>query len=275
MLAAALFCATAVVACRPQQPAEPETDNLVATEAQSPLPVADPPFDRARLLLAVARAASSHVIGSNDLDAQRKLDGKQFEVRLRFGCDGQGPGHGDHGWSVDPDGRALRLRAVPNISMEDELVQGVAGAGVEAAEGFWLDQPWLLHAACPAPAPTPETPDSPQASTEAAGPASPPRPESPYRIGIAQFFTAEDPRTGRRIDRPFEAVQQLSQGEPVGAQGFDLILSGRLRSHAGGRVILCSGSGRHRPPDCIVSANVDRVRIERPDDKAVMAEWSI
>jgi hypothetical protein len=76
------------------------------------------------------------------------------------------------------------------------------------------------------------------------------------------------------MDRPFEAVKKLGEGERVGSSGFNLVLAGRLRARDDGRVILCGGNGRDRPPDCIVSADVDRVWIERPEDKAVMAEWS-
>ncbi|HEU0311105.1 MAG TPA: hypothetical protein VFR36_07810 [Sphingomicrobium sp.] len=230
------------------------------------------------MLLAVARAASSHALGADDDEAQRTLDGKQFEIRLRFGCDGQGPVTEGHGWSVDPDGRTLRLRVVPNLSLDDEPVASVSAEAIEAAEGFWLSRPWLLYAACPA---TPEALES--AATEAKpetskddAQAKPPTGTSrlaAQRIGIAQFFTSEDPRTLRRMNRPFEAVKPLKEGEVVGRQGFNLVLSGRLRSRGDGRVILCVGSGRDRAPDCVVSARIDRVWIERPEDRAVMAEW--
>lgn len=276
-LAAAALCITLVAACREGARQQDETENeAIGHPAPQGLPIVEPPFDRARLLLAVARAASAHSAGSAESPAQRTLDGRQFEVRLRFGCDGPGPGIGGHGWSLDPDGRTLRLRAVPNLSLDDEMVRSVATGQVEAVEGFWLPRPWLLQASCPngstssdpeAAGAEPATSNGETKTGAATGPA-------PQRIGIAQFFTADDARTRRRMSRPFEAVRQLAAGEQAGRSGFDLVLSGRLRARADGRVILCSGSGRDGPPDCLVSASIDRVWIESPDDKTVMADWS-
>jgi len=278
--AVALF-STALAACRFQHPQEAGSDNHAnETTPRLPLPVVEAPFNRAQMLLAVVRAASSYAGGADDSRAQRALDGKQFEIALRFGCDGQGPTPKDHGWSVDPDGRTLRLRAVPTLSLEDELIRTVSGDKVEAAEGFWLTRPWMLDATCPA-APPPKARSKPQVTQpssnevgQADAPTSAPV-RAGQRIGIAQFFTAEDSRTHRRMNRPFEAVKQLAEGQQVGQQGFNLVLSGRLRARRDGRVILCAGTVRDAPPNCVVSADIDRVRIEQPNDKAVMAEWSL
>lgn len=269
---------TLLAACRAQQPQEPEGDNeAVEKAAPERLPIIEPPFNRTRLLLTVARAASAHSAGITDHSIQRSLDGKQFEVRLRFGCGGPGPGTGGYGWSLDPDGRTLRLRAALTLSLEDEVTQIVAGDAVEAVEGFWLPRPWLLQAACPgggsASAQTLPTSDVEKPGEERAA-VSVSTHVRPQRIGIAQFFTAEDARSRRRMNRPFEAVKQLGEGQQIGQDGFDLVLSGRLRARGDGRVILCAGNGHDRPPDCIVSAAIDRVRIEQPHDKAILAEWS-
>jgi hypothetical protein len=246
-------------------------------------------MDRSKLLLAVARAASDYAAGTDDFTAQRALGGKRFEVRLRFGCDGPGAGTGDHGWSIDPDGRTLRLRATAPLVLKDELVRKVADEKVEAAEGFWFLRPWLLDAGCPPGQQVGEaTPDlsdavavdakvgrSKKHGTDDKSPSPEAQRAPAQRIGLAQFFTADDSRAGRRIDRPFEAVRKLKEGEGVGNQGFNLVLAGRLRASGDGRVILCADEGRDRAPDCIISADFDRVWIERPDDKAIMAEWSI
>lgn len=275
-LAGAALCTASLSACR-DQPQDAQRASDAAEMPQPPtVPILEAPFNRAQLLLEVVGAASAHSAGLADSGRQRPLDGKQFEVRLRFGCDGPGPGRDSHGWSLDPDGRTLRLRAVPNLSLSDDVAAKVAGESVEAVEGFWLPRPWLLEAACPAKQPAVVTSrssgDSAQ-SPETPAKSTPSRQTVPQRVGIAQFFTVEDARTRRRMNRPFEAVRQLSEDESPGQNGFDLVLSGRLRARADGLVILCSGSGIDRPPDCIVSATVDRVRIERPDDKAILAEW--
>jgi hypothetical protein len=92
---------------------------------------------------------------------------------------------------------------------------------------------------------------------------------------MAQFFSTEDTRTHRRMNRPFEAVKKLDEGDQAGKNGFYLVLSGRLRARGDGRVIICTGAGRDRPPDCVISADIDRVWIEQPENKAVIAEWNI
>jgi hypothetical protein len=276
IMAAAVLSIAMLGGCRAQEQQDPAPENQVSAEKpRQPLPIVEPPFNRSRLLLTVARAASAHSAGLDDSSVQRMLDGKQFEVRLRFGCDGQGP-KDDHGWSVDPDGRTLRLRVVPTLSLDDDVSRAVASEGVEAVEGFWLKRPWVLQAACPVRTMTAGTgsrqgaAESDQGSELRAEPLP-----AVHRIGIAQFFVADDSRTRQRTGRPFEAVRQLEEGERVGEQGFDLILAGRFRARSDGRVILCTGSGRNRPPDCIVSVAVDRVRIENPEDKRVLAEWSV
>lgn len=277
-VATVALCLTMLAACRGQQQQEASSKNGVIDQPpRQRLPIIDPPINRTRLLLSVARAASAHSLGLTDPGVQRSLDGKQFEVRLRFGCDGPGPGNGGLGWSIDPDGRTLRLRAVPTLSLNDETTRSVAEDDVEAIGGFWLAKPWLLQAACPTAQPSEAATESVAAPAKArASPAEATMPAAPavQRIGIAQFFTAEDARTHRRMNQPFEAVRRLDEGERAGQAGFNLVLSGRLRARGDGRVILCAGSGRDRPPDCIVSAAVDRVWIERPEDKEVMADWS-
>ena len=271
----ALACLIMMGGCRAEQPEQVPNDNRMLDETPAePLPVVEAPYNRARLLLTVVRAASAHAAGLDDSDIQRVLDGKQFEVKLRFGCDGHGP-LGNHGWSVDPDDKILRLRAVPTLSLQDEVVRSVATESVEAAEGFWLTRPWLLQAACPIGGPVTPPRVQPGETQNSNAEEPPPEPASIQRVGLAQFFGAEDSRTRQRLGQAFEAVIQLEEGQTVGSQGFDLVVSGRLRAGTDGRVILCSGDDPDQPPDCIVSATIDRVRIENPEDKAVLAEWSV
>ena len=272
--AVAILCAALLPACQPENSQTGAGSNDAIDEpTPRQLPIVEPPFDRSRLLLTVAKVASTHSTGAEDSGVQRSLDGKQFEVRLRFGC--EGPAKGKHGWSVDPDGRTLRLRAVPDLTLADSAVKAISGERAEAAEGFWLPRPWLLQAACPAAGEVDATPaegDEPGSDNTAASALS--GPASVARVGIAQFFTIDDARTRRRMNRPFEAVKPLAEGKRVGQDGFDLVLAGRLQAGAGGQVIRCDGSGRDRPPDCIVSAVIDRVWIEDPTDKSLLAEWA-
>ena len=228
------------------------------------------------------RRAYAKAAGANDSEAQRQLDGRPFEIRIRFGCRGPVDPLDSSwlGWSHDAEKGTLRLRAMPTINAEDEVVTAIGGEGFEAVEGFWIPRPWLLDSVCPAaptPAPEPAAPveDAPPADRSPA--AAPPEPVPSLvrpRVGIAQFFTESDPRTGRRSARPYSAVKNLKEGEQVGGEGFNLVLSGRLQALPGRRIIECSARGPDQPPDCIVSADFDRVWIETPASREVLAEWT-
>jgi hypothetical protein len=269
---AAVAIALAAAACRPVPREEaPEQNDAQQPSAIPALPVAEPPMDREALLIAVARAASAAALGSNTPDAQRDLDGKTFELRIRFGCAaGQVPAGPDPSYSVkfDEKKRTLRLHAAPDMKLEPDRIAALGGPNVEEAEGFWLQRPWLLTDGCPV-----ELPAQKAGTEEAASPPPGAAPSGPGRIGIAQFFTTTDSRLGRRDNRAYEATKLLSEAEQPSAEGYTLVLSGRLRRLVPGSVISCRPTGADTPPDCIVSASIDRVRIENPQTKDVLAEW--
>ncbi len=284
-----LLLATAVAGaagCRQEGPANIAANEQNEVDVATPrIPLPAPPLDRAALLSAIASAASARATGTDDIEAQRLLDGKPFELRLRFGC--RGPSNDlrneQFGWSYDRETGTLRVRATPTISQQDEVAAQIAGEDFEAIEGFWLSRPWLLEAACPATAAVKgaPAPADPEASANGSAEEAPRTPDAAGaralaplpKIGIAQFFTATDSRTRQRSMRPYEAVKTLEPNAPVGARGFDLVLSGRLQALPDKRVIACVSSGADRPPDCIVSADFDRVRIERADNHELVAEW--
>lgn len=287
-----LGLALAAAACTVDRPEQPANDGDGAGDPVVNLPVVPrpkPPLDRAGLLAAVARAASSSASGANDDGAQGRLDGRPFEVRIRFGC--RGPSldldRGWLGWAYDEERRRLRVRARPTIAADEPLVAALAGDQFEAVEGFWIPRPWLLEASCPARAAIVRAPDreepgsdsSTSREAEESGESDPaaavpdPEPRSP-RIGLAQFFTETDPRTGRRRGRPFESITTLDEGQRPRSVGFTLVLSGRLRALPGIGVIACSAAGPDSPPECIVSADFDRVWIEEPGSGETVAEWA-
>lgn len=264
-------------ACRPA-PAPTAEENITNELVQpTPLPVADSLIDRERLLTFVARAASAYAAGADNSEADRALDGRRFEVRLRFGCGQPAVGEDVSGWAVDGGSKTLRLKAVPDLSFDDPLIRSLAGReGVEAVEGFWLKRPWLLTDACPAPrasdakVPPPKSqPGNPPIEQETVQIA----PRAP-RIGIAQFFTTTDSRARRRSARPYETVKPLENGSELGAAGFNLVLSGRLTAGPAGRVIACGSASIDTWPDCIIFADIDQVRMERPEAREVIADWA-
>ena len=279
------------VGCR-QAPQDEVDENQSNAVVQLPrLPVAEPPMDRAALLIEVAKAASASALGKDISNDLRKLDGKRFEVRIRFGCDqpasppevekttkpaAQGQATGPFNVRFNEKDRTLRLRAAPDVALDEKWIGSVVGESVEAVEGFWMYRPWLLTDGCPI-APLRMGRDTPEeesaGETKEVAAASISRPDRRYRVGLAQFFTKTDPRTGRRDGRPYEATKVLADEKPPSRQGYNLVLSGRLRHLPSGPVIACEAQNRDAPPQCVVSAVFDRVWIEEPGTKSLIAEW--
>jgi len=277
-------------ACR-QQPQNEIVENEVGNEDISlpPLPIAEPPMNRSAMLSAVAKAASALALGRDDVAEQRSLDGKRFEVRIRFGCaasGGSASAAGPFNVRFDEEKRTLRIRATPDLSQADPRVAALGGEAVEAVEGFWMYRPWLLEAGCPAAPPVPPAPSASDSGSKEPATAvatavqaeGQPQTAAPstagQRVGIAHFFTKTDSRAGRRDSRAYEATKVLPEGRQPSRAGYDLVLSGRLATVSGGKVINCRIQGPNMPPECIVSAQFDRVRIETPGTKEVVAEWS-
>ena len=281
-LLALLAATAAAAACQQKQP----QDHNAAEEPVVNLPIVprpQPPLDRAALLGVIAEAASATAAGAEMPEAVRSRDGRQFELRIRFGCGGPETDLGNRwlGWSFESESRRIRVRAMPTISKDDPLIEQLGDGKFEAIEGFWIPRPWLLQPVCPAVAaihaaspPTTEQAQNEADSAESSeGQLDEPVPRSP-RIGIAQFFTKEDPRTRRRGMRPYEASHTLAEGKAISSQGYNLVLSGRLRALPGRGVIQCTARNANSPPECVVSAEFLRVWIEQPDTRDVIAEWS-
>ena len=148
--------------------------------------------------------------------------------------------------------RTLRVKAAPDLTRNDPSVAALA-SGSEAVEGFWMRRPWLLEAGCP--------------SLGAASAVS------DQRVGIAQFFTEADTRAVRHEGEAFEATKVLGEAEQPSRQGYDLVLSGKLRKLPSSRVIACRATGTETPPECMVSAQFERVRIETVDGKTILGDW--
>lgn len=287
-----LFAAAAAAAgCQQQQPEQTAATNAIQPPSRPVVPRPEPAIDRASLLAAVAEAASATASGAQMPEGVRSFDGRQFEFRIRFGCRGPSTELRDRwlGWSFDPEERRIRVRAKPTISTQDPLVADLAGEEFEAIEGFWIPRPWLLQPVCPAGAAVQGAAVEPQAGAQPEGQrqesgragasdSSDDQPEEPVpasaRIGIAQFFTTDDTRTGRRDMRPYEAGHTLAEGKAISSQGYNLVLSGRLRALPGRAVIQCSARNPDSPPECVVSAEFLRVWIEQPGTGDIIAEWA-
>jgi len=271
--------------------AAPAPENNAA--APEPLTERDRPLDRAAILLAVVRARSAAAAGMDDAALQRELDGRRFEFRIRLGCALATPDTAGARATYDPELRRVELSAGPNLTLADPAVAATAAGRFEAAEGFRIAAPWLLVPHCTGrmpPASAPPASGERDEQDQAAGKSSeavaaeegttgvpPPQPPLPQAgsVGLVQFFTAADPRSGRRDGRPYEARETLPEGSGAPAPGsWELVLSGRLQALPGGRVIACHPAELGRPPACIVSVRFDRVAIVNRITGAQLAEWS-
>lgn len=271
-----LFAAgVALTGCQPADTGNADDDNA-ADQPVVNMPAVTPvtPMDREALLLAVAKAASARAIGIDDSAAQRELEGQPLEFAIRFGCSGAAKDlrSAPLGWSYQQE--TLRVRAKPTITADDRIAATIGGEAVEAIEGFWVPLPWVLQSNCPANETQPQATAEPTAEDDQTADAGDQPSLRWPKIGVAQFFTRNDARTRRRDRRAYEAVVKVEQGAPVGSQGFNLVLSGRLRPVPGKRVIECVAELSDTPPDCVVSAHIDEVRIEQPEDGSVLARWS-
>lgn len=274
------LASTTLFACH--KPVERETAQQPSSEPASvlpPLPVADPPLNREALLMAAIRAASAAAAGKKDNEAQRLLDGKRFEMRLRFGCGGfRKDSDAPRSWTFDEERRVLRIRVESDISADTSLLSELGMEQFEAADGFWIERPWLLTADCPAePAGSSDAPPATRAAEEAPA-ASPPDPRSAQssarpRLAMVQFFTASDSRTHRR-DRAYEVTRTLGSGAEPGGQGFNLIVAGRLKRQDGHPVIACISENPGQAPSCVISAEFDRVAVEHPGTGEILADWA-
>jgi hypothetical protein len=242
----------------------------VANAAAAPL--APSAMDRAGFLEAVWRAAAAAAAAKDASQVQRSLDGRRIELRVRFGC--AGPERdlkaAPLGWSFNDADRTLRVRAAPTLTSDSPEIRDLVGEEIEAVQGFWLPRPWLLEPVC-ARAAAIEAPAEEPGENRSEAPAVV---QPSGRVGLAEFFTDADARTGRRDRRAYESVKVLPEGQPISSQGFNLVLSGRLRALPGKKVINCIVRHRDSPPDCAASADLDRVWIEQPDTGETVAEWS-
>ena len=270
--AAVLLSSFVLSGCNERQEPRPidGPSETVATPVPPLVQLPAPPLDREQLLLAVSHIASATSLGLHDEKRQRGLDGGKFQLRLRFGCVGDG-GEQAGQWTFDEKRRVLSLRVEPGITRSTAL-PGDIGVGYETVEGFWIHRPWMLQAGCsPAGEPTSSTPANDKAQPATADTKLPaPSP----RIGIAQFFSDTEARTHRRDNRDYTSTKVLAEGVLPSRIGYDLVINGRLKRQPSGEVVLCAGSGATTPPDCIISAEFDSVTIEEPTSGETIATWS-
>lgn len=256
-LAGALVIALGLSACEKPGPAEPDNQvNMVQPlkpDKEDEGTLAEALLDREQLLVTLLEAASAAVIGADDSKAQQALNGRRFEIRMRFGCPSGQPS-ADRSWSHNARSGSLKVTVKPDIDRE---VAGLApgqpaSGGPKAREsGFSIPAPTVLANGCP--------------TAEYAAAAG----FTNLRFGLVQRTGSDVPRSRQLLDS-YEIVKKIAP-EEVPAEGLDLIVRGRLETGSDGRAIRCAPRGG--TIECLASASIGLVTIEDPAKRRLIAEW--
>ncbi len=265
-LATSLALLSSVLGGCQRDPAEPATSSAPAK--LTPPPVAPTPvaaLDRIGLIAAMDAAASAYAGGMEG--GQDSLVGRRFVVRQAFGCAGETSRDpetkvedGLATWSRSADGQGLKVALTPGDWKGSPLIADGAEQSWEAVEGVWLTRPWLRSGDCP----------RISTSDNLGGPAAPSR----QTMGLASVFAADGSRLGRRNGRAYEHTVRGVDNQPAvaPAQGYRLVLEGRIAAFPEGRAIRCRSSGPDQRPVCIAAVQLDRVAFEDAAG-ATLSEW--
>lgn len=277
-LAGALFVALLVGALVLNRRTDAPAIESPVVPTPSPSPTAapvlakpEPPLDRAALITAASATASAFSVGAQPPPDQSALVGKRFALHLAIGC--TGPVSADlnnaTGWRYDTQKESLRISAAPEDWREAQWVRALFGGGeIDAADGFWIERPWIFDAKCPA-GPAPASASAPERSSQA-GVAE--GSVDARQLGLVQLLPAGAPRSSSRSGRAYTAVVKRAPDAIGRETSFMLVLNGRIAAFPDGRPIACQGSGWAGPPRCLIAARIERVAIvDRAGEQ--LAEW--
>ena len=153
------------------------------------------------------------------------------------------------------------LKMGPGDWAGSALIAGGADApDWEAVEGFWIPRPWLGSESCP------NVRSDPLQTAQADA--------APQTVGLAAIFEAGGSRIGQRNGRAYTFTVRPEGGAALKppAQGYRLVLEGRIASYPDGRAIRCRATGPDQRPVCVVAAKLDRVAFETSESK-MLSEW--
>lgn len=252
--------------CDRDRPEPIDAEPVAADPAPAPAVPALATLNRADLLAATSRAASAYAAGEQ-METADPLVGRQFSIRIPFGCNGPQPtqaeaaGDGLARWSWGPENQTIQLSLTPGNWLNTALIAGASESDWEAVEGFWVPRPWLTAGEC----------STVRADPLQSGAGSP----SPQTVGLAAVFGADDSRVGRRNGRAYAFTIRPTGDTPLAApsRGFRVVLEGRLASFPDGRAIRCRASNPDQRPVCIAAMRLDRVGFTNADGSVLLSEW--
>jgi hypothetical protein len=266
---AVALLALVLAGCEQEASKVPDSVASEAPERPAPktLPTAVPVLARGDLISAAGRAASDYA-GGAEPQGPDPLVGRTFSMKIAFGCSGPAPGStetsdasGLASWSWGREEKTIELKMGPGDWVGSALIAASADApDWEAVEGFWIPRPWLVADSCPAVRGDP-------LQTANAGVA-------PQTLGLAAVFETGGSRIGRRNGRNYTFTIRPDGDTPVQApaQGYRLVLEGRVASFPNGRAIRCRATGPDQRPVCVVATKLDRVAFEGAEGK-MLSEW--
>lgn len=251
ILLAAMVPVLTAAGCGRKAPEPAQNRPAAAPSMPAPaIPLSEPKFEREQLILAALRAMSATALGKDDSAAQKELKGREFELRLRFGCPGA-VGSKSRSWSYDEKNHTLRAHFDADLSADEVPSSDLLLKGYEGVVGFTIARPLLLSSGCP-------TPQFAMASA------------TEPTIAVAQLFTSQESRV-QRPEKSYDITKVIEESEKP-TEGLDLVVEGRFHELSDGRIIHCAATDG--PPACILSAKLDRVAIEEPVSGSVLGEWS-
>lgn len=245
-----------------QAPVQPQ---VVEPRAEQPGPapsgVGPAVLSREDLLAAARAGAAAYAEGEDSPAEIRALAGRRFQLRIPFGCQGPQASAADSSaaWEIGPEGETLRVRVRPEDWTASPFAQALAGADVEAVEGFWIPRPWQNSEACPARSNDPLLAEAP--------------PPSPQTVGVATVYGPESSRLGRRADRPYELTLSMKDTGQPGEEGLQLILEGRIASLGVAGPVACRSASPDQRPVCLIGTTIERVAVRSPRSERVLGEW--
>jgi hypothetical protein len=262
IVAAALLLAQ----CDRNRPEPIDAEPVAADPVPAPGVPALTTLNRADLLAATSRAASAYAAGEQ-MEGADALVGRQFSVRIPFGCNGPRPtqaeaaGDGLARWSWGPENQTIQLSLTPGDWLNTALIAGTSESDWEAVEGFWVPRPWLTAGDC----------STVRADPLQSGAGAP----TPQTVGLAAVFGADDSRVGRRNGRAYAFTIRPTGDTPLAAPtgGYRVVLEGRLAGFPDGRAIRCRASNPDQRPVCIAAMRLDRVGFTNADGSVLLSEW--
>jgi len=239
-----------------------EPDARLPAEAPpraSPAPILQGPLGRTDLISAAAATADSFAFGIPPRGFLQGLAGRRFKIRIPFGCGGSSRDSDEPlRWDYDPDRQRLRLRvAAEDLSAVDWVQPLIGDSQAESIDVFWLSRPWTSSEECPA------------STSTGLGAAA-----TGNTLGLAQVSLPTNSRVGR-LKEPFTAQTRLSADGFVPEKGLHLLLEGRIANWPIGRPIACVGPDPKQRPVCLIGAELERVAVENPIDRSVLADWQL